>query len=76
MDMTGIPSCPICKREMTTGNVDPAFRPFCSARCKTIDLGGWLGGTYRIGQALADEDDDGSPAGQPPTEPDDGRNGG
>ncbi len=23
-------------------------RPFCSARCKQIDLGRWLGGTYRI----------------------------
>jgi endogenous inhibitor of DNA gyrase (YacG/DUF329 family) len=22
--------------------------PFCSARCKTIDLGRWLGETYRI----------------------------
>jgi hypothetical protein len=25
----------------------PAF-PFCSARCQTIDLGRWLGETYRI----------------------------
>jgi endogenous inhibitor of DNA gyrase (YacG/DUF329 family) len=25
----------------------PQF-PFCSARCKTIDLGRWLGETYRI----------------------------
>jgi len=25
----------------------PSF-PFCSARCKTIDLGRWLGETYRI----------------------------
>jgi endogenous inhibitor of DNA gyrase (YacG/DUF329 family) len=22
--------------------------PFCSKRCKLIDLGRWLGGTYRI----------------------------
>ena len=25
----------------------PTF-PFCSARCKTIDLGRWLGGQYGI----------------------------
>ena len=24
------------------------FRPFCSDRCKTIDLGRWLGGDYRL----------------------------
>jgi endogenous inhibitor of DNA gyrase (YacG/DUF329 family) len=26
----------------------PQF-PFCSARCRTIDLGRWLGEKYRIG---------------------------
>jgi endogenous inhibitor of DNA gyrase (YacG/DUF329 family) len=24
------------------------FRPFCSERCKLVDLGNWLGGRYRI----------------------------
>jgi uncharacterized protein len=24
------------------------FRPFCSERCKLIDLGRWAGGEYRI----------------------------
>ena len=24
------------------------YLPFCSARCKQIDLGRWLGGAYRI----------------------------
>ena len=35
-------SCPRCGRrhEWRTGN---PFRPFCSERCKLIDLGGWLG---------------------------------
>jgi hypothetical protein len=28
--------------------VDPAWRPFCSERCKLADLGRWLGGGYRI----------------------------
>ncbi len=38
--------CPICKREMRwEGN---PFRPFCSERCKLIDLDNWLEGRYRI----------------------------
>ncbi len=24
------------------------FRPFCSARCKQIDLGRWFSGTFRV----------------------------
>ncbi len=31
--------------------------PFCSARCRLIDLSKWLGGEYRIaGQRLGDGD--------------------
>jgi hypothetical protein len=36
-------SCPICGKP-----AEPRFRPFCSARCKTIDLGRWLGGRYAV----------------------------
>lgn len=35
------------------------MRPFCSERCKTIDLGSWLDGTYRISRAVQEEDLDG-----------------
>jgi hypothetical protein len=35
--------CPICGKPPS-----PEHRPFCSARCKQIDLGRWLGETYRI----------------------------
>lgn len=45
--------CPICGEpsEMRT-------RPFCSKRCRDIDLSRWLKGTYAIpgGQVEADED--------------------
>jgi endogenous inhibitor of DNA gyrase (YacG/DUF329 family) len=38
--------CPICKKEVSyKGN---PFRPFCSERCKMIDLDNWLSGRYRI----------------------------
>lgn len=36
-------NCPICKKPSV-----PDHRPFCSARCRTIDLGKWLGGDYRV----------------------------
>lgn len=36
-------ACPICGKPATR----PHY-PFCSARCRTIDLGRWLGGDYRI----------------------------
>jgi uncharacterized protein len=35
--------CPICGKPP-----EPRYRPFCSARCKTIDLGRWLDGRYGI----------------------------
>jgi endogenous inhibitor of DNA gyrase (YacG/DUF329 family) len=30
--------------------------PFCSPRCKTIDLGKWLGGDYTVSRPLEPED--------------------
>ncbi len=37
--------CPICKKVVKSG--DPEF-PFCSDRCRTIDLGKWASGGYVI----------------------------
>jgi len=37
--------CPICHREVLPSS--PDF-PFCSERCRLIDLGNWAGGEYRI----------------------------
>jgi len=42
--------CPICKREVdeaAKGRKGSTF-PFCSERCKLIDLGRWLSGKYQI----------------------------
>ena len=36
-------TCPICKKTTSETN-----RPFCSARCKDVDLGKWLIGGYVI----------------------------
>jgi len=38
--------CPICKKEIKWN--DNPFRPFCSERCRVIDLGKWASDEYRI----------------------------
>ena len=43
MDANPLRPCPICG---TTAA--PRFKPFCSARCQTIDLARWIGGNYRV----------------------------
>jgi uncharacterized protein len=35
--------------------VDPAWRPFCSERCKTRDLANWADESYRIGGEPSDD---------------------
>lgn len=40
--------CPTCGKE-TEWEGNP-FRPFCSDRCKLIDLGRWLSEQYRISE--------------------------
>ena len=40
-------SCPICKKKMTREDVESLdCSPFCSERCKMVDLGQWLDGSY------------------------------
>ena len=41
--------CPVCQRLMQGQSAQewPQF-PFCSPKCKLIDLGRWLGEAYRV----------------------------
>jgi uncharacterized protein len=51
--------CPTCHREVeagAAGQPDSSF-PFCSERCRLIDLGRWLDGKYQIPISLTDEDE-------------------
>ncbi len=51
------PVCAYCRRRP----VEPAWRPFCSERCKLADLGRWFSGDYRIpgtAQPTGAEDDE------------------
>lgn len=57
--------CPICKRPIADPQEDsgapaPRYFPFCSERCKLIDLGRWLDGKYQVPVV---EDDLDQPAG-------------
>jgi len=36
--------CVWCRRH----EIDPAWRPFCSERCKLQDLARWADGSYRV----------------------------
>ena len=37
--------CPTCKKDVAE---DAKSFPFCSERCRLVDLGNWLDGKYRI----------------------------
>jgi hypothetical protein len=54
--------CPTCRRELEWSAAN-AFRPFCSERCRLIDLGAWLKEEHAI-------------PGEPAAEPDVGKTGG
>jgi endogenous inhibitor of DNA gyrase (YacG/DUF329 family) len=47
--------CPICKKPAKPRTENQAF-PFCSARCKQVELGKWLNEEYRL--PVEEEDDD------------------
>ena len=57
--------CPTCRKAFTVEEVDGAlFRPFCSERCKMVDLGRWLDGSYKVSEPAnpADLEESGAPA--------------
>jgi uncharacterized protein len=61
--------CPICKKEVVKlSEGERSFYPFCSERCKLIDLGRWLGEKYQIPVARDDESHDGESAANPDSE--------
>jgi len=43
--------CPICKKAVQAKSSD---YPFCSERCRTIDLGKWASGAYVISSPVTD----------------------
>lgn len=51
-------NCPTCKKNVLWNKEFP-FKPFCSERCRLIDLGEWASEGHRIaGEALAKQNED------------------
>ena len=52
--------CPTCQREIDWSQ--SPYRPFCSERCKLIDLGAWLTEKHAIpGEPATEEAPQGAP---------------
>ncbi|MEN6307840.1 MAG: DNA gyrase inhibitor YacG [Anaerohalosphaeraceae bacterium] len=50
--------CPICKKPVCVPqDGQHGFFPFCSERCRLIDLGKWLDGEYRVPVSSTPESD-------------------
>lgn len=62
--------CPTCGGASVFAPVNP-WRPFCSERCRVIDLGNWATEAYRVPVAPQDASQD-----APPDGPDAGGDGG
>ena len=52
--------CPLCGKP-----VEAQFRPFCSKRCKDLDLGRWLKGDYAIPTSVEKDEDEEQGHGRP-----------
>jgi endogenous inhibitor of DNA gyrase (YacG/DUF329 family) len=57
--------CPTCERKIEWSDAYP-FRPFCSERCRLIDLGAWLSEQRAIAGQGPEFSDDGGGEGQEP----------
>lgn len=57
--MNKIIHCPTCSKELVWSDKEK-WRPFCSERCKLIDLGEWASETHRIAgePAFIEENDE------------------
>jgi len=50
-------NCPICHKSSKLDS-HAVYKPFCSERCKMIDLGSWMDGTYSIDEATVYDEGD------------------
>ena len=49
----GVVYCPVCAKAVRWSS-EEKWKPFCSERCRLIDLGQWLNEEYRIPQQEED----------------------
>ena len=55
--MAPIVDCPVCGRRTEFAPAN-RWRPFCSQRCKTIDLARWMDGSYAVPEPVDLSTDD------------------
>ena len=53
-------ACPHCGKQVAWTSGNP-YRPFCSERCRQIDLGAWAAGEYRVPAAEESDQPDQEP---------------
>jgi uncharacterized protein len=49
--------CPTCGKQVPW-TPKSTWRPFCSERCRLIDLGDWLDENHRISESLLEDESD------------------
>lgn len=54
--MVSVVKCPTCRRPVEW-SAESTYRPFCSDRCRLIDLGAWFGEQHRIPDQSSAADD-------------------
>ncbi len=60
-------ACPQCGKNAVWDTAN-RYRPFCSERCRLIDLGAWANENYRVPVQKSDDDFESVPgSGEPPT---------
>jgi endogenous inhibitor of DNA gyrase (YacG/DUF329 family) len=63
--MATIVKCPTCRRPVEWSDAS-TYRPFCSDRCRLIDLGAWISEKHAIPSDEPASLDDESPNSVPP----------
>ena len=48
-------TCPVCGDRVSERKRPPTY-PFCSSRCRTVDLGNWLTERYRFSELVSESD--------------------
>jgi len=54
--MTTVVECPTCSAKVEW-KPENKFRPFCSERCKNVDLGAWASEEFRVPEKPPLEDE-------------------
>lgn len=54
--------CPVCKKQFEIDDLKKAIEkteyPFCSERCKMVDLGKWLDADYKVTRPVSGADEE------------------